>query len=75
VHDGIQFEKRGVPAAVALTEPFLATGELTAKMAGLAGYPFIVIPHPISRLDRAQLHARAEEFAGALVALLTDPTR
>ncbi len=64
-----------MPAAVALTEPFQPTGELTAKIAGMGGYPFIVMPHPISRLDRAQLHARAEEFAAALVALLTDPTR
>jgi hypothetical protein len=75
VHDGIEFEKRGVPAAVALTEPFQPTGELTAKIAGLAGYPFIVMPHPVSRLDRSQLHARAEEFAAPLVALLTDSTR
>jgi len=75
VHDGIEFEKRGVPAAVALTEPFQATGELTAKIAGVSGYPFVVMPHPVSRLDRSQLHARAEEFAGSLVALLTDPAR
>lgn len=75
MHDGIEFEKRGVPAAVALTEPFQATGELTAKIAGLSGYPFIVMPHPVSRLDRAELRARAEAYAGALVGLLTDPTR
>ena len=75
MHDGIEFEKRGVPAAVALTDVFQATGELTAKMAGLADYPFIVMPHPIGRLDRAQLRARAEEYAGALVGLLTDPNR
>jgi len=64
-----------VPAAVALTSPFQLTGELTAKIAGLSGYPFVVMPHPVSRLDRAQLRARAEEYATSLVALLTDSTR
>jgi hypothetical protein len=75
VHDGIEFEKRGRPAAVALTEPFQATGELTAKMAGIAGYPFILLPHPISRLDQTQLRHLAETYAPALVGLLTDPRR
>lgn len=64
-----------MPAAVAVTQPFQATAELTAKMAGLAGYPFTVMPHPIGRLDRAQLRALANEYAGVLVGLITDPER
>ena len=40
-------------------------------MAGLAGYPFVVIPHPISRLSREQLRevaaTAAEVVRNALV--------
>ena len=52
-------ERSGLPAVVVLTDPFIGTAETAAKMAGLAGYPFVVIPHPISRKTPEQLRAVA----------------
>jgi hypothetical protein len=54
-----------------LTEPFQATADLTARMAGMTGYPYAVIPHPISRLESDALRERAEAVAGRVVELLT----
>jgi len=70
LHDGIEFERAGRPAAPILTEPFVGTAETAARMAGLAGYPFVVIPHPISRLTREQLRVVAEGAAPEVYARL-----
>ena len=53
-----------------LTEPFQATADLTAKMAGMPGYAYAVIPHPISRLQPDALRERAEAVAGRVAELL-----
>lgn len=63
MHDGVEIERQGIPAVVILTQPFIGTAETAAKMAGLAGYPFVVIPHPISRKTRAELREVAESVA------------
>lgn len=54
-----------------VTEPFQTTADLTAKMAGMPGYTYAVIPHPISRLQSDALLQRAEAIADRVVALLT----
>jgi hypothetical protein len=56
---------------VVLTEPFQTTADLTAKMAGMTGYTYAVIPHPISRLQSGALRERAEAVADRVVELLT----
>ena len=71
MHDGIAIERQGLPGTVILTDNFIGTAETAAKMGGLAGYPFVVIPHPISRKTREQLRdvaeAKAEEVAARIV--------
>jgi len=71
VHDGIEIEKRGVPAVVVCTEQFTKTGEAIAQMRGLPGYPFVVIPHPIANLEQKELAGRAEIAFPQVVMLLT----
>ena len=39
-------------------------------MAGMPGYSYAVIPHPISRLDSEALRIRAAEVADRVVELL-----
>jgi hypothetical protein len=64
LHDGIEIERKDVPATVVLTDNFIGTAVTAAKMGGLPGYPFVVIPHPISRKTREQLREAAEAAAG-----------
>ena len=55
-----------------VTDPFRATADLTAKMAGLPGYPYVVIQHPISRVTGEVLRERAEAVAEQVAALLVE---
>tara|TARA_Y100000588_G_scaffold102999_1_gene112119 strand:- start:4718 stop:4939 length:222 start_codon:yes stop_codon:yes gene_type:complete len=55
VHDGISFEKKGVPAAVICTEPFVTSAVAMSKMGGIPDYPFVVVPHPLGSLNQEEL--------------------
>ena len=68
--DAISFEKRGIPAAVVITEPFIATAEAMAQLAGMPGYPVAVIPHPVGSLGPAEIAARADQIAARIEDLL-----
>jgi len=75
VLDAISFEKRGIPAAAIITEPFVATAEAMARLAGMPEYPVAVIPHPVGSLGPDEVTARADAIAGRIVELLLgDPT-
>ena len=50
MHDGIAFEKQGVPTAVVCTEPFESSAKAMAKICGIPNYPFILLPHPLGGL-------------------------
>lgn len=71
VHDGVQFERRGVPAAVIVTTGFLAAGRAQAQMLGLAGLALVAITHPLSTLTPPQIQTRAAEAHPLAVAALT----
>jgi hypothetical protein len=72
VHDGIQFEKRGLPAAVICTEPFVSSAVAMSKMGGIPEFPFAVVPHPLGSLDENSLRERAKEVVGDIVKILLD---
>ncbi|MBR97385.1 MAG: hypothetical protein CL887_02695 [Dehalococcoidia bacterium] len=55
MHDGISFEKKGVPAAVICTEPFVTSAVAMSKMGGIPDYPFVVVPHPLGSLNQEEL--------------------
>ena len=55
MHDGISFEKKGVPAAVICTEPFVTSAGAMSKMGGIPDYPFVVVPHPLGSLNQEEL--------------------
>ena len=73
MHDGIALERRGTPAAVICTDAFERMGRATAAVAGLADYPFLMVPHPVGRLSPDQLRGRAVEALPDVVARLTAP--
>jgi len=70
VLDAILFEKRGIPAAVIITEPFVATAEAMARLAGMPEYPVAVIPHPVGSLSPDEVTARADAIAERIVELI-----
>ena len=69
--DAIFFEKRGIPASVLITEPFIPTAVGIAELAGMPGYPHVVIPHPVGSLSAAEVRQRADAAALAVEALLS----
>ena len=72
MHDGIQFEKRGLPAAVICTEPFVSSAVAMSKMGGIPDFPFAVVSHPLGSLDENLLRERAKEVVGDIVKILLD---
>ena len=64
--DAIFFEKRGIPAAVLITEPFVPTAIEIAKLADLPGYPHAVIPHPVGSLSADEVRQRADALAATV---------
>lgn len=57
VHDTIEFEKRGIPATVVITQAFRKAAEFQFRSKGMAGHPYIELPHPISNLQPEQMRA------------------
>ena len=54
-----------------MTDLFVKSAEVVAQVNGLAGYPFVVIEHPVANNDDAALRAKAQAAAGRIVELLT----
>ena len=52
-------ERLGVPAMAVMTERFVSAAELMARVLGMPGYPFVVIPHPVSSASNDELRAMA----------------
>ena len=64
-------ERLGVPAMAVMTERFVSAAELMSRVLGMPGYPFVIIPHPVSSAtdDKLRDMARivAEEVPGLLI--------
>lgn len=70
MHDGTQFERRGRPAAVIITDPFVGAARAMATLDGLDGFPFLTLPHPTAELDPDDVLAAAARLADAVAAIL-----
>ena len=71
VHDTIEFEKRGIPATVILTQIFKNAAIHQFKSRGMEGHPMIELPHPISNLSYEKMHALTLQYLDQLVRQLT----
>ena len=74
MHDGIELEVRGVPAAVVCTEPFIVTGRAMARARGKADYRFAVIQHPISSASDEEMRRLVDAALPQIEELLTGRT-
>ena len=70
MHDGIELEKKGIPAAVICTEPFVSSGKAMSKLGGIPDYPFVVLPHPLGSLTPEGLRERAIQAAPEVLRIL-----
>ena len=59
-----------MPAAAICTEPFISSGNAIAKIRGIEGYPFAVIPHPVGSLEDEGVAARARQALPQVLELL-----
>jgi hypothetical protein len=71
VHDGIEIEKRGIPAVAICTAAFLPGLDALTKMRGMPEYRFAVVPHPLGVLFDDELQQRAELAAPQVVAIVS----
>ena len=73
MHDTIEFEKRGIPATVFLTQVFKNAAVYQFRTKGMDGHPFVELPHPVSNLTTDQMRALTERFVEEMVRQLTQP--
>jgi hypothetical protein len=71
VHDAVEFEKRGIPATVFLTQVFKNAAVVQFRSKGMDGHPYIELPHPISNLKPEEMRAMTLRFVELLVRQLT----
>lgn len=71
VHDTVEFEKRGIPASVFLTQTFRNAAIHAFRVKGMEGHPFVELPHPISNLTEAQMRAVTQRFVDQFVRQVT----
>jgi hypothetical protein len=70
VHDAVIFERRGIPAVVLVTEPFLPMARGQAKILGMPDVRIVAVQHPLAHVDEAGIRARGAAVARAVAAAL-----
>lgn len=71
MHDTIEFEKRGIPATVFLTQVFKNAAVYQFRTKGMDGHPFIELPHPVSNLTPDEMRALTGRYVDDMVRQLT----
>lgn len=71
VHDTVEFEKRGIPATVFLTQIFKSSAVHTFRSKGMDGHSLIELPHPISNLTRDEMRVVTLRYVDEFVRQLT----
>lgn len=67
VHDTVEFEKRGIPATVIITQAFRNACIFQFRSKGMAGHPYIELPHPISNMSEDEMREVTLKEVDALV--------
>jgi hypothetical protein len=71
VHDTVEFEKRGIPATMFLTQAFKNAAVYQFRGKGMDGHPFIELPHPVSNLTPDEMRALTLRYIDQMVRQLT----
>jgi hypothetical protein len=70
VHNTIEFEKRGIPATVIVTEAFKNTTVFQFRAKAMEGHPYIMLPHPVSNLTPDEMKQLTLRFVDEVAAHL-----
>jgi hypothetical protein len=70
----VSAENAGITATAIITDRFVQTAQVMAQVSGRPGFPFAVIPHPISNNDDTVLRAKAEAAVQQCVTILLQTT-
>lgn len=71
VHDTVEFEKRGIPAALFITQIFRNAAITQFRNKGMDGHGYLELPHPVSNLTPAQMRDLTWRFVPDMVRQLT----
>lgn len=71
VHDTVEFEKRGIPATVVITQAFRNAAIAQFRGKGMEGHPYIELPHPVSNLKPEEMREVTLRYVDQLVRQLT----
>ena len=71
VHDTVEFEKRGIPATMFLTQVFRNAAVYQFRSKGMDGHPYIELPHPVSNLTADEMRAVTLRYVDQFVRQLT----
>jgi len=71
VHDTVEFEKRGIPATMFLTQIFKNAALYQFRSKGMDGHPFVELPHPVSNLKPDEMRALTMRYLDQMVRQLT----
>ena len=63
VHDTIEFEKRGIPAVVIITQAFRNAAVFQFKSKGMEGHAYVELPHPVSNLSAVDMRTLTLKYA------------
>ena len=70
VHDTVELEKRGIPSTTIITTAFKRAADFQFRGKGMEGHPYVLLPHPVSNLQPAQMRELTlryvDEVAGHL---------
>jgi hypothetical protein len=71
VHDTVEFEKRGIPATLFITQIFKNSAVSQFRNKGMEGHALIELPHPVSNLTPDQMREVTRRFVPDMVRQLT----
>ena len=71
VHDTVEFEKRGVPATLFITQIFRNSAVTQFRNRGMEGHALIELPHPVSNLTPDQMRELTRQHLREMVRQLT----
>ena len=71
VHDTVEFEKRGIPATLFITQIFKNSAVSQFRNKGMEGHTLIELPHPVSNLTPDQMREVTRRFLPDMARQLT----
>lgn len=63
-------EEQGIPTAVIVTTPFIASSKAMGVAQGIPEYPFATIPHPIAATEKVILDKWVDEIINEVEGIL-----